>query len=75
MGNDEHDSTGIFFGYMQTADGGMLEYLREEGAKPMPPIRLGRRTLSKMQTVWPGVYRPRPTHHSARGTIRVAGTN
>jgi hypothetical protein len=70
MGNDEHDSIGIFVGYMQTADGGMIEYLHDEGAQPMPPIRVGPRTLTKMQTVWPGVQRP--MHHSARGTIRVA---
>jgi hypothetical protein len=73
MGNDEHDSNGVFFGYMQAVDGGMLEYLHDEGAKPMPPIRVGSRTLIKMQTMWPGVRRP--THHSARGTIRVAGAN
>ena len=52
--NDEHDSTGIFFGYMTITGDGMLESLPEEGAKLMPPIRLGPRTATKMQTAWPG---------------------
>jgi hypothetical protein len=73
MGNDEHDSLGVFVGYMQAVDGGMLEYLPDEGAKPMPPMRVGPRTLLKMQAMWPGVRRP--MHHSARGIVRVAGTN
>jgi|SRR5580658_6710637 hypothetical protein len=71
MGNDEHDSNGVFFGSMQAADGGLIEYLHEADTKPMPPMRVGSRTLIKMQAMWPNVRRP--MHHGARGTVRVAG--
>jgi hypothetical protein len=50
--NQDHDTTGIMFGIMKEADGGLIEYIPEQDAKPMPPIRLGSRTLCKARMIW-----------------------
>jgi hypothetical protein len=53
-GVQEHESIGIMFAQMKEADGGLIEYLPDKDAKPMPPIRVGPQTLCRMQTVWGG---------------------
>lgn len=58
-GVDEHDTVGIMFGVMAEEDGGLIEYMKTEGAKPMPPIRVGSKTLSVMQKLWPGGGTPK----------------
>jgi hypothetical protein len=50
--NDDHESSGIMFAQMKKDGDGLIEYLPDKGAKPMPPIRLGGRTLCKMQMLW-----------------------
>jgi hypothetical protein len=50
----EHDSVGIMFATMKEANGGLIEYLPDKGAKPMPPIRVGSQTLCKMRMLWSG---------------------
>ena len=52
-GVDEHDTFGIMFGVMAEEGGGLIEYIKTEGANPMPPIRVGSKTLSVMQNLWP----------------------
>jgi len=52
--NDWHDSVGIMFATMKEEHGGLIEYLHDEGAKPMPPIRVGSQTLCKMKMLWTG---------------------
>ena len=52
--NDWHDSVGIMFATMKEEHGGLIEYLHDEGAKPMPPIRVGTQTLCKMKMLWTG---------------------
>jgi hypothetical protein len=52
--NDDHDIVGIFTGSMQKSGDGLLEYMPEKDAKPMPPIRVGSRTLCKMRMLWAG---------------------
>ena len=53
-GMDEHDTVGIMFSVMKEEDGGLIEYLKTKGAKPMPPIRVGSLTLCIMQNLWAG---------------------
>ena len=53
MDNDEHDTVGIFCGVMAREDGGLIEYFKMKGAKPMPPIRVGSKTHSAMGKLWP----------------------
>jgi len=50
--NDWHDSVGLMFANMKEEGGGLIEYLPEKGAKPMPPIRLGSKTVCKMKMLW-----------------------
>jgi hypothetical protein len=52
LSDDDHDIVGIFTGQMQKSGDGLLEYLPEKGAKPMPPIRVGSRTMCKMRLLW-----------------------
>ncbi len=47
-----HDSVGIMFGQMDKTDGGLIEYLHDKGAKPMPPIRLGSQTACRVKMLW-----------------------
>jgi hypothetical protein len=49
---EDHDSTGIMFAQMKTDGAGLIEYLPDKGAKPMPPIRVGARTLCKVRMLW-----------------------
>ncbi|WP_010584858.1 hypothetical protein [Schlesneria paludicola] len=51
-GMDEHDSSGIMFSHMQASGTGLLEYLHDASAKPMPPVRLGGMTKCKVQMLW-----------------------
>jgi hypothetical protein len=52
-GLDEwHDSDGLMFGVMQKKDDGLIEYLHEQDAKSMPPIRLGSQTVCKVKMLW-----------------------
>ena len=51
-GMNEHDSYGIMFSHMIADGKGILEYLHDEGAKSMPPIRLGGMTKCKVQLAW-----------------------
>ena len=53
-GMDEHDTVGIMFGAMAKEGGGLIEFMKTKGAKPMPPIRVGAKTLSVMRKLWPG---------------------
>lgn len=58
----EHDSVGIMYDIMNQADGGLiegnidlaLEKQKKEGIKPMPPIRVGPKTLCIMRMLWSG---------------------
>jgi hypothetical protein len=52
--NDWHDTVGLMFPDMQEQGGGLIEYLPEKGAKPMPPIRLGSKTVCKVKMLWSG---------------------
>jgi hypothetical protein len=52
VANDDHDVVGVMFGAMQVSGDGLLEYMPEKGAKPMPPIRVGSRTKCKLQMIW-----------------------
>jgi hypothetical protein len=45
--NAWHDTVGLMFPDMQEQGGGLIEYFPEKGAKPMPPIRLGSKTVCK----------------------------
>jgi hypothetical protein len=49
-GVPEHEVTGIMNGYMVPSNGGLREW--GEQAPPMPPIRLGSLTLSRVESVW-----------------------
>jgi hypothetical protein len=51
-GMDIHDSVGIMFGEMKEANGGLIEYLHDKGARPMPPIRVGSKTVCTMRMLW-----------------------
>ena len=54
-GLDEwHDSVGIMFAQMAEEGGGLIEYLHDKGAKPMPPIRVGSQTVCKVKMLWAG---------------------
>jgi len=48
----EHDTVGIMFPQMQESHGGLLEYMPEQGAKPMPPIRVGAKTARIVRGLW-----------------------
>jgi hypothetical protein len=48
----EHDTVGIMFPQMQESNGGLLEYMPEQGAKAMPPIRVGGQTASIVRGLW-----------------------
>ncbi|HET9406058.1 MAG TPA: hypothetical protein VFO39_02370 [Candidatus Sulfotelmatobacter sp.] len=48
----EHDTVGIMFPQMLESQGGLLEYLPEQGAKPMPPIRVGTNTARIVRGLW-----------------------
>lgn len=50
--NEDHDSTGIMFAQMETDGDGLIEYLHDKDAKPMPPIRVGGQTRCKAQMLW-----------------------
>jgi hypothetical protein len=50
----DHDSVGIMFAQMMEDHGGLIEYLHDKGAKPMPPIRVGPKTMCKMKMLWSG---------------------
>ncbi len=52
--NKDHDSSGVMFSPMKVVKGGLLEYLADQGAKPMPPIRVGSRTKCRMKMLWDG---------------------
>lgn len=47
-----HDTVGIMFPQMQESAGGLLEYMPEKGAKPMPPIRVGGKTATIVKGLW-----------------------
>ena len=52
-GVPEHETTpdgGIMYDIMVTSNGGLQEGSRQ--GKPMPPIRVGPKTLSRVQSVW-----------------------
>jgi hypothetical protein len=48
----EHDTVGIMFPQMKESDGGLLEYLPEQGATAMPPIRVGSKTATIIRGLW-----------------------
>jgi hypothetical protein len=50
--NADHDSTGVMFPQMKVDGTGLIEYLPDKGAKAMPPIRVGARTLCKARLLW-----------------------
>ena len=52
--NKWHDSAGLMFPQMKEEGDGLLEYLPEKGVKPMPPIRLGSKTICKVKLLWTG---------------------
>jgi hypothetical protein len=52
--NSWHDTVGLMFPDMKEQGGGLIEYLPEKGAKPMPPIRLGSKTVCKAKMLWSG---------------------
>jgi hypothetical protein len=52
--NEWHDTVGLMFADMQEQGNGLLEYSPEKGAKPMPPIRLGSKTVCKVKMLWSG---------------------
>lgn len=49
---DDHDSIGIMYPQMKRDGSGLIEYLHDKGAKPMPQIRVGAQTLCKMRMLW-----------------------
>jgi hypothetical protein len=52
-GVPEHETTpdgGIMYDIMVPSNGGLQEGSKQ--AKPMPPIRVGPRTLSRVESVW-----------------------
>ncbi len=51
-GPDDHDSVGIMFGQMQAENGGLIEYLHDKEARPMPPIRVGAKTTCTIRSLW-----------------------
>ncbi len=50
--NQDHDVVGIMFGVMKEDGDGLIEYMPERDAKPMPPIRVGARTMCKVRMIW-----------------------
>ena len=51
---NDHDSVGIMFFGWKREDGKLLEYMPEKGARPMPPIRVGAKTLCTIKSLWSG---------------------
>jgi len=52
--NDDHEDQGIMFATMQISGKGAIEYLHDKDAKPMPPIRVGPKSMCKLHLVWLG---------------------
>ncbi len=52
--NDDHDSIGIMYPQMKREGQGLIEYLHDKGAKPMPAIRVGPQTMCKLRMLWTG---------------------
>jgi hypothetical protein len=52
-GMDEHDTEGIMYDKFRDAGSGLIELEHPEGAKGMPPIRVGGMTSSIMRKLWP----------------------
>jgi len=52
-GMDEHDTEGIMYDVFRDSGTGVIELVAPEGAKSMPPVRLGAMTLSIMEKLWP----------------------
>ncbi len=50
--NDDHDSVGIMYSHMKRDGTGLIEYLHDKNAKPMPKIRVGAQTLCKLRMLW-----------------------
>jgi len=48
----DHDVVGIMVPQMKADGSGLIEYMPEKGAKPMPPIRVGAQTLCKIRMLW-----------------------
>lgn len=51
-GMDEHDDRGIMFSHMVPQGDGLIEYLHDKDAKPMPPLRMGSRTRCTVPSLW-----------------------
>ena len=49
-GVPEHEGTGIMYDVMVTSNGGLQE--GDKQGAPMPPIRVGPKTLSRVESVW-----------------------
>jgi hypothetical protein len=51
--NADHDPVGgIFYARFTNTNGKLLEILPDRNAKPMPPIRVGGHTRSKLMALW-----------------------
>lgn len=50
----DHDAEGIFVANIERDGNGVIEYLRIQGAKAMPPLRIGPNTRCKMLSIWGG---------------------
>lgn len=51
-GMDEHDVRGLMYDSFQVSGNGVLELLPEQGAQPMPPVRLGGMTRCRVALAW-----------------------
>ena len=49
---DHDDDSGAFYARFNIVNGKLLEILPNKGAKPMPPIRFGPKTVSKLRNLW-----------------------
>ncbi len=49
---EDHDSSGIMFDSMNVTGNKLIESLHDKDAQPMPPIRVGSRTMCTMQMLW-----------------------
>lgn len=49
---DDHDTVGIMYGQMKEDGAGLIEYLHDKDAKPMPPIRVGAKTACTIRSLW-----------------------
>ncbi len=56
---DDHDSIGIMYPQMIREGSGLIEHLHEKGTQPMPKIRVGAKTMSKMRLLWSGATQPK----------------